>query len=228
MQHRLQGYAILQGRGLEIGALHQPALVPETCEILYCDAISKEEAIQYFPEVDSSLFVNVDYICDLDKDGLSRFENDQFDFVILNHVIEHVANPVNVIQSLFRVVRTGGLVVISAPDKRYTCDVKRKNTTFEHLWDEYKLNITEVTDEHYLDFLKGVHPEIIANSSDGELSHHIEHVRRRREHAHVWDSNTFQSFLDECILRFSISAERIYESCAEDNLTEYFSMWKIS
>ena len=228
MQHRFQGYNLLQGRGLEIGALHQPALVPENCEVLYCDAISKKEAIQYFPEVDANLFVDVDYICDLDKDGLLKFQENEFDFVILNHVIEHVANPIKVVRDLFRVVRVGGVVIISAPDKHYTFDVKRENTSFEHLWNEYELDITEVTDEHYLDFLQGVHPEIIADCSDADIKHHIENVRCRREHAHVWDSISFQHFLSECISRLSISAECIYESYAKENSQEYFSVWKIS
>ena len=226
MQHRLQGYALLQGCGLEIGALHQPALIPENCEVVYCDAISKEEAAQHFPEVDANLFVDVDYICDLDREALSQFKEHQFDFVILNHVIEHVANPIKVVRDLFRVVKVGGSVVISAPDKRYSFDVKRDNTSFEHLWNEYELNITAVTDEHYLDFLKGVHPDIIAHCSDADINHHIENVRRRREHAHVWDSNTFQSFLDECISRLSISADCIYKSQAKENLKEYFSVWR--
>lgn len=226
MQHRLKGYALLQGRGIEIGALHQPASVPENCEVVYCDAISKEEATQYFPEVDSNLFVDVDHICDLDKDGLSTFQDDEFDFVILNHVIEHVANPINVIRELFRVVRTGGAVIISAPDKRYTFDKGRDYTSFEHLWHEYKENVTEVTDEHYIDFLESVHPEIIASCAESDLGHHIENVRRRREHAHVWDSNTFESFLDECTSRLAISADCIYKSHAEDNSKEYFSVWK--
>lgn len=226
MQHRTQGYAFLQGRGLEIGALNQPALVPDKCEVVYCDAISKQEAIQYFPEVDANLFVDVDYIADLDKESLSSFSDEEFDFVILNHVIEHVANPIRVVQSLFRIVSSDGVVIISAPDKRYTFDVNRTNTSFEHLWTEYKLNTTAVTDEHYLDFLQAVHPDIVAQSSTADLKHHIDNVRRRREHAHVWDSNTFRSFLNECMSRCSISADCVYESSGDENLIEYFSVWK--
>ena len=57
-----------------------------------------------------------------------------FDFVILNHVIEHVANPINAIKEIFRVTR--GLVVISAPDKHFTFDKQRQLTPFDHLMTE--------------------------------------------------------------------------------------------
>jgi hypothetical protein len=53
---------------LEIGALHQPASVPPGCTVDYCDAISRDDSIELFPELDSSDLVEVRYIWDLDKE----------------------------------------------------------------------------------------------------------------------------------------------------------------
>jgi len=150
-RHRKQAYRSLAGRGLEVGALHCPADVPSHCKVEYCDAHSKAESIKLFPEVESSLLVDVDYIVNLDKDRLSTKVKPLYDFAIINHVIEHVANPLSVLEQLFEVVRPGGKLIVSAPDKEYTFDKPRDLTSFEHLRDEYKNGVSDVDDDHYLD-----------------------------------------------------------------------------
>jgi len=94
LNHRQKGYNFLSGHGLEIGAFHQSAAIPKCCTIEYCDAHSKEEAAKLFPELNLDDLVEVDHICDLDKEGLSIFESERFDFVIFNHVIDQYAKPV--------------------------------------------------------------------------------------------------------------------------------------
>jgi len=222
--HRYQGYQLLSGHGLEIGALHQPSQIPDRCTIEYCDAHTKEELSQHFPELQGITLVDVTHICDLDKQGLSIIEDEMYDFVILKHVIEHVANPIKVIGELFRVTKLGGLVVISAPDKNFTFDEKREITSFTHLLTEYENNITEVTDTHYLDFLRHVHPEVF-NDSQG-VERHIANVRKRREHAHVWDSQAFQDFLLKSLTLLQIKAVCIFEVSGQQNYCEYFSVWR--
>ena len=225
LKHRLDGYELLKGNGLEIGALNQPAAIPPRCKIDYCDALPKEEAIKLFPELNVNDLVDVKYVCDLDKKGLSTFDENTFDFVILNHVIEHVANPINVIEELFRITLDGGFVIISAPDKNYTFDKNRLLTPFSHLLEESGNNVTEVTDEHYIDFLRGVHPEVFHRSQE-EIRRSIDNVKRRREHAHVWNSETFKEFLVMSLDMLNIKAACLFESTGEENHVEYFSVWK--
>ncbi len=223
--HRGKGYKMLTGHGLEIGALHQPAQLPNDCTIEYCDAASREELSSFFPELNIDDFVKINYICDLDKQGLSLFKTEQYDFLIINHVIEHVANPIKVIEELFRILKRNGKLVISAPDKDYTFDKHRGLTSFEHLLSEYKENVTTVTDAHYLDFLKAVHPELMSGSPES-LAAHIQNVRNRREHAHVWDSLSFQDFMKEALNHLNIKAECLFLHTAEKNHFEYFSVWQ--
>ena len=225
LAHRQAGYNFLKGAGLEIGAFHQPATIPKHCTIEYCDAHSKEEASQLFPELHIDDLVTVDYICDLDKQGLSIFEAERFDFVIFNHVIEHIANPIKVIAELFRIIKVGGHIVISAPDKDFTFDKKRTLTSFQHLRTEYENNIDFVTDEHYIDFLKAAHPGVFKQNASN-LPIHINNVRKRREHAHVWDSKTFDEFIITTLELLHIKAENLLLSLANDNKSEYFSVWK--
>jgi len=223
--HRQDGYNLLTGHGLEIGAFHQPATIPAHCTIEYCDASSKEEAIQYFPELDINTLVDVNYICDLDKQGLSLFENARFNFVILNHVIEHVANPIKVVEELFRVTKQDGYVVLSAPDKQFTFDRNRALTSFKHLKHEYENQLTVVTDEHYIDFLRGVHPEVFDLSAE-QVQERVNNVRNRREHAHVWDSESFGDFMHLTLKLLQLKTTCVFLSVGDANQMEYFSVWK--
>lgn len=56
-------------------------------------------------------------ICDL------PFKNDEFDFIICNHVLEHIPDDTKAMQELYRILKPGGTAVLQVP---YQQD--RKNT----------------------------------------------------------------------------------------------------
>lgn len=226
--HRKKGYQYLKGNGLEIGALHQPAALPKHCTVVYCDVCSREEAILNFPELNLGDLVHVDYISDLDNQGLNLFSAEQFDFVIFNHVIEHIANPIKIISELFRILKLQGYLVISAPDKRFTYDKNRALTPFFHLLEEYQNNITEITEEHYLDFLRGLYPHLFAPGGEQiqEIKRQLKQVKNRREHAHVWDSSTFSEFMSQSLYLLKIKADCVFKHLGDKNKFEYFSVWQ--
>lgn len=224
-EFRFKGYELLAGQGLEIGALNQAARIPTHCNVKYCDANTREEIINLFPELRIEDLVPVDYVCDLDMRGLYLFNDNSFDFVIFNHVIEHVANPVKAIKEIFRIAKINGLIVISAPDKDYTFDKQRAITPFEHVFKDFKDDVIEAVDEHYVDFLKAVHPEVF-ELSQKKINERIQFVKQRREHVHVWDSTAFSEFLFQCFRILEINAKLIYESMGNENKFEYFSVWK--
>jgi 2-polyprenyl-3-methyl-5-hydroxy-6-metoxy-1,4-benzoquinol methylase len=136
LNHRKIGYAILSGNGLEIGALNEPAAVPEGAAVQYFDALTEDQAAALFREISREGLVKVGFIGDLDNDGLGQFRDGSFDFVVMNHVLEHVANPVKAIREVFRICRRGGIVILAVPDKDYTFDRGRELTPWEHLWSD--------------------------------------------------------------------------------------------
>lgn len=225
LAHRQEGYDLLAGRGLEVGAFHHPATLPEGCAVEYCDVCTRAEASERFPELDPGGLVEVDHLCDLDREGLAIFADGAFDFVVCNHVIEHVANPIRTLGEVFRVARPGGLVVLAAPDRRFTFDRDRPLTPFAHLRDEYERGISVVTDEHYLDFLTHVHPEVMSSSPE-EIAAHVASVRARREHAHVWDSASFEEFLERALGLLGIRATPLLVRRGDENGYEHFSVWR--
>ena len=222
--HREAAYANLTGRGLEIGAFHEPAELPASVTIEYFDAMDAKRAAELFPEIPADTFVAVDHIGDIDHDGLAQFADAIFDFVICNHVIEHVANPIKLIRELFRITRPGGTVILSAPDKDYTYDKTRPLTTFEHLWSDFENDVTENDDEHYMDFFRGAAPHVL-EFDPVHLPYNIQRVRERREHAHVWDSNSFRAFVTETLRKLETPEDRRTEHLGAANGLEYFGVW---
>jgi SAM-dependent methyltransferase len=215
--HRDIAYSMLSGRGLEVGALNFPAAVPVGCVMEYCDARTKEESAAIFPEVVSGSLVTVNHVVDLDTESLSGIPAAPYDFVIMNHVIEHVACPIAVIEQLFSVLKDDGILVISAPDKEFCFDKSRPLTTFEHLLDEYHRGVNQVDDEHYLDFIRHIHPEIFYSEDRAAISNLLKLARSRREHAHVWDSPSFLVFLQRSIAHLGMNATILFESSAAEN-----------
>lgn len=225
LRHRAIAYRKLRGRGLEIGALHEPAPVPPEAQVEYFDAMTESEAAQLFPEIDSSGFVHVSHIGDIDRGGLAQFAEGTFDFVIMNHVLEHLANPIGALAEVFRIVRAHGWVVVSVPDKRFTFDKLRPDTSFDHLWSDYKAGVGQSTDEHYIEFFRSAAPHVFAEPPEN-LPIHVARARERREHSHAWTSATFRVFLDMTFAKLGIAAVRLFESRAEQNEIEYFSLWQ--
>jgi SAM-dependent methyltransferase len=224
--HRSIGYAHLGGDGLEIGAFNHPARLPDGCRVSYFDLMPAEEARRLFPEVDPDSIVDPDYLGDLDRGGLASLGDRAFAFVILNHVLEHVANPIMVLRDLCRLVEPGGLLVLSVPDKDFTYDRPREITTWEHLFREYLDEVMEVTDDHYMDFLTKVAPEIFEDP-DRDIQHDLLRVRKRHEHAHVWTSMVFRAFLIRVFKLIRVSAACVHESPGSETGIEYFSVWRL-
>lgn len=225
--HRAPGYALLSGAGLEIGAFNEPAPLPEGCGIRYFDVIDTATARARFPEIDPRSLVEVEFTGDIDRGGLAQFRDGQFDFVICNHVIEHLANPIALLRELFRIVVPGGLVVLAVPDKRFTFDFERDLTSWEHLAADYAAGTVDVSDEHYWDFLRKVAPHLLQESPEARQLH-LERARTRREHVHVWDSDSFQAFVQRALALLNIRAEQRYASAGETNRIEFFGVWQTS
>ena len=66
----------------------------------------------------------------------------------------------------------------------------------------------------------------MAELDEKELAEHVAHVKKRREHAHVWDSNSFKKFLVNCFGHIGISPVCLFESKGQDNRFVYFSVWE--
>ncbi len=225
LSHRRQGYTFLAGKGLEIGALHEPADLPPGATAQYLDAVDEARAAAIYPEIPREKLVKVSFVGDVDQDALLQFPTGAFNFVVANHVLEHLANPVKAVREVFRICREGGMVVIAIPDKDFTFDRSRELTSWSHLWSDYVNDIQVVDDSHFESFLRSAAPHVFAEPPEN-LKVHLQYVRDRREHAHVWNSESFGRFMRACSVALKINTTLRYISTAADNQIEYFSVWQ--
>lgn len=132
-----------QLKGLEIGPLNEPLVTNEDLqgqgEIFYLDHLSTDELKEKYsddPSVDVENIVNVDFVCP-DGDLLEAVSGNQFDYVVASHVIEHVPNILKFLQGAQKVLKSGGKLFLIIPDKRFTFDYERRETTFGDVLDSF-------------------------------------------------------------------------------------------
>lgn len=213
-------YSLASGHGLEIGPLHEPAQLPENSSVEYFDLRSKADSATIFDELNPDTIVEVDHIGDIDKRDLRRLGQDRFDFVLASHVIEHLANPIALIEDAFHILKPNGLLIIAAPDKRFTFDKAREITSTQHCLHDYKNRVETACDSHYTDFIRNVLPDgPLLHGNDLEERRRL--VRIRREHVHVWDSTAFKDLIDAAFLHLKIDADLVYEIDGDRTKFEY-------
>jgi SAM-dependent methyltransferase len=222
LRHRAQGAALLAGRGLEIGALHYPLALPRGCAVDHLDVEDTDTLRARFPELADEQLVVPRYQGDVVRDSLPALTGRRFDFVVANHVLEHVANPIQALANLWAGLVEGGHLVVSVPDKAFTYDRPRPVTSFEHLLAEYFRGVTEVDADHYVEFLAATSPEVWSDRAAFLAA--LARAAERREHAHVWDSASFRAFWDRTATLLGFDARLVFESTATTNGFEYFAV----
>jgi hypothetical protein len=194
----------LAGSGIEVGPGHNPLVKSNTwLAVRYVDRWEPNRNAELFPELDGATFPMPDLVLDLDRDGLKPVAGESEDFIVASHVLEHLANPLRAISEFHRVLRPGGTLLILLPDRRRTFDKDRPPTGLDHVVAEFEAGVTEVDDEHIIEFLTntgGADEELEAMATDPEQRTTVlERHRSRSIHVHCW---TIEEFVQ--ILRYSI------------------------
>lgn len=170
----------LVGRGLEIGALGNPMPLPNATEVLFSDVLRPEQIDAMYPGSR-----HPDILSDSERfDGVPTGE---FDFVVANHVLEHVTDPIGALVEWHRILKSDGLLLISLPDKRYTFDHRRKRTPLAHLEEDHHSTLDPQlrNDGHLLEWAE--HVERLQPGS-AAFEEWVADQRRRgfAVHNHVW------------------------------------------
>lgn len=193
----------LSGDGIEIGALHNPLSVPKHVNVQYVDRMTVPELKKQYPELSKYKLVDVDIIDD--GEYLHNIEDRSQDFIIANHFIEHCENPISTILNMLRVLKDEGVIYIAVPDKMYNSDKIRKNTSFEHLMNDYKNGPLATKEEHFKEWVCSWNK--IENRE--EANKRVEYLMSidYSIHYHVWTSDTFIAFLIRLRQELSIGFE---------------------
>ena len=233
----------LEGHGVEFGPLNNPLPVnPEKATLVYADRLSKEEALALFPELRdiAQNIVEPDLIVDFnDLQALTALGNHEFDFIIANHFIEHLVNPIQFLEGCSTILREDGKLFLTVPDRDHTFDCHRKLTTQKHLWRDYQKGESTISNAHMRDFLRNKqivdtpHPEVARYFLENGLpldyyngnklplnpfkrKRLYDFHRERSIHVHVWNRASFDKFLSWVIKKLNLNLRVLNTHSPED------------
>ena len=158
----------LRGQGLEIGALQDPMPLPKGAVARYVDIVD-------------------------DGETLATVADSSQDFVAANHFFEHCEDPIGTLRNLLRVVRPGGVVYLSLPDKRLMFDRDRPSTTFEHVVRDHEQGPAVSRQQHYEEVVRlGIKVE-----GETAIAEKVAELVQQdfRIHFHCWSQTDFLQFL---------------------------------
>lgn len=130
-----------QGRGLEIGPLHQTVAPKSRSDVVYLDVFDRELLLEHYgdnPGVPCELIPQIDYAL-FDGERVRSIPetvgvlDEPFDWVMASHVIEHVPDVIGWLAELAEVTADGGHLVLAIPDRHYCFDLHRPGTTLGQL-----------------------------------------------------------------------------------------------
>ncbi len=185
----------LAGRGLEVGALHNPLVVPRGARVRYVDRLSVEQMRVEYAELGDAPLVSPSIIAE--ADDLSVVPSDSEDFLIANHVLEHMRDPIGALREWLRVIMPGGALYLAIPDHENPFDHARPVTTLEHLRRDYEARGRRAAENeaHYREWVENVHPEMEVDQRAAHLAHLL--AISYSIHFHVFDGALFTSLLAE-------------------------------
>jgi predicted SAM-dependent methyltransferase len=187
----------LRGSGIEIGALDTPLSVPPGVTVQYVDRVPTDRLHEQYRELADAEFVPVSIIGD--AQNLSVLADESVDFVIANHLLEHLEDPISGLREMLRVIRRGGVLYMALPDPRATFDVDRELTSVDHVLDEFRNGTQHTREAHFAEWVENAERHVDwmqkARVQTGparvreliELDYSI--------HFHVWRPDTFLEFL---------------------------------
>lgn len=136
--------AISDGRGLEIGPLNTPVVTHDMGSVFYADHASTDELRTKYapdPKIREQDIVAVDFVWG--EQTLLDAVGDQapFDYVVASHVLEHVPDLLGWLSEIRSILRPGGRLSLALPDRRYTFDVRRRDSDISELVEAYLLRL---------------------------------------------------------------------------------------
>jgi SAM-dependent methyltransferase len=171
----------LSGDGIEIGALHNPLPLPRSARVRYVDRLPVSELRAHYPELEREPLVHVDILDNGER--LATIPDSSLDFVVANHFLEHTEDPVRTLLNVFRVLRPEGVLYLAVPDKRYTFDIDRPVTPFEHLMRDFDEGPHVSRRDHFEEWVR-----LVDSLPEDEVPRRVEQLLEQDYsiHYHVW------------------------------------------
>ncbi len=182
----------LRGSGIEFGALDAAVDLPRGAKVQYADVA---DAKTHYDHATAP-----DIVADIEI--MAGIDDNSADFIIANHVLEHVENPFRALQTIHRVLRRSGIAFIALPDKRFSFDRKRPLTPLEHLITDYEHGPEWSRAAHYEDWVSNA----FGLQGDKRRAMVAEFdTRHLNIHFHVWDYDAMNEMFRYAAARFGFT-----------------------
>jgi len=181
----------LSGRGIEVGALHSPLWVSPQAKVSYVDRLGVDDLRKHYPELNAHPLAPVEILDDGER--LLTFADGSLDFIIANHFVEHCENPLGAIRTHLSRLKMGGYLYYAVPDKRFTFDVDRPLTDFEHLVRDDQMGPAWSRRDHFFEWSRLVDKAPDDAATEARARHLMD--MNYSIHFHVWDADRFQEIL---------------------------------
>lgn len=130
----------INGKGLEIGPSHHPLLPKHLgydIEIIdHADQITLKEKYRGLG-VDLNAIEPVDYVWDGRSYAELTGKTGHYDYILASHLIEHTVDLLSFFYDCAEVMKTGGVLSLIIPDKRYCFDYFRTESSLAQVIDTY-------------------------------------------------------------------------------------------
>lgn len=140
----------VSGSGYEFGAGGRPMITPIGTKVTYVDRFSNEEMREYSSSRNGTGvgdFMPIDIV-----DSIEKMEHvTTADFIIASHVIEHVSNPIGMLEKCYSILKPGGKLILMIPDKKRTHDRNRNVTSIPHFIADFISPSPDRDLENYID-----------------------------------------------------------------------------
>lgn len=181
--------------GLEFGPLDAPVISTTEAPIQYADFVTYEELLRrHSARRNASWIVRLDYL--LTAGSLPAQITDRFDYVIACHVIEHIPNMIAWLKDLHGLLTAHGKVFLAVPDKRYTFDILRPETSLAHILNDFHRAVTVPDLEHIFEHLFLKREVSAAAAWKGDLQPLLEQQRYTLEQAYTRAQRRFETEKD--------------------------------
>lgn len=213
----------LAGSGLEFGPGTEP--VPRTpfmTRVEYCDAHDRQSFLELFPECRDQIErfpETIHYRFHFDTEPFDQhFGNRTFDFVIFNHVLEHLVNPLRALVQLNRIVRPDGILFLTLPDPRDFWDRSRPRTSLADVIRRYETDQQSLTPEQVHEHIWHVDGVNLALDSE-EFQTLFDLHRRRSIHVNIWHPEDALKVLEYANGYLGTTWELVDGRCYENQFT---------
>ena len=169
--------------------------------VIYVDKLTQQNLIAQYADIPPERIVEPDVVCE--GTTLGGIRDSSFDFVIANHLLEHIPDPLMALDNWFRVLRSNGILYLTIPDMLGTFDADKPLTSLEHIIADNSASKENRRSDyiHFLEWVTYVHHKFppYAPIPSTELGHAAMQLQQRIERTH--GSIHYHTFVEQTILQ---------------------------